>query len=503
MSLWTEIVNTALIGCERKPLSLNRQEGQLGVLLAQFDQNDREGALLGAAALVSLYDRAGSSPLKGAQPLPQACEPDGAPRCSERAASHLAMMLRGEYKELFPEWMAKTAAAGRRAPEEMAPSLLEFSLSHRGLIEDILPVLGARGRWLAAQNSSWFYAVGVFDETLWETGSNGQRWAVLTELRKKDAARGRELLASSWSQESQENRNTFLGALEKGLSLDDEDFLDAALDDRDEKVRRLAATWLARIPGSALLQRMLDRMRPLLRFTLDRRKRKTIEVTLPEACDQAMRRDGVIEAKPRLQPLGQKAWWLLQMLNTIPPNVWSQESGWTISELIEAASRSEEKQLLLKGWLRATELYRDVEWAAALLAETFETEETRFFEMFNILPDARQEAFIIEQLRKSTSFQTGQPVRKIVGFCFRPWSVNLSRLMSDALLRHAATDGVEEDWRWEGFLNNIGCRLDPSLIPEAVTRLTEATKSGKPQPPLEKFLDFIQFRHEMLKEIDQ
>lgn len=50
MSLWTEITNTALIGCERKPPSLNGAADKLGGLLAQLDQNDREGALLGAAA---------------------------------------------------------------------------------------------------------------------------------------------------------------------------------------------------------------------------------------------------------------------------------------------------------------------------------------------------------------------------------------------------------------------------------------------------------------------
>ncbi len=83
MSLWNEITNTALIGCERKPLSLNRAADKLGGLLTQLDQSDREGALLGAAAIVSLYGRAGSLPSKDTLPLPEACMPDDAPRCSE------------------------------------------------------------------------------------------------------------------------------------------------------------------------------------------------------------------------------------------------------------------------------------------------------------------------------------------------------------------------------------------------------------------------------------
>src|SRR5262249_58323676 len=126
MSLWTEIINTALIGCERKSLSLNGAADRLGGLLAQLDQNDREGALLGAAAVVSLYERAGSFPLKDAQPLLEACEPDDAPRCSERAAAHLATMLRGERQWLLPEWLGKGARGGKGGGGEGAAAAVGF-----------------------------------------------------------------------------------------------------------------------------------------------------------------------------------------------------------------------------------------------------------------------------------------------------------------------------------------------------------------------------------------
>jgi len=160
MSLWNEITNTALIGCERKPLSIQSpgQPGnglsadKLGALLSQLDQNDREGALLGAAAAVSLYERAGSLPSKGAWPLPEACEVDAMPRCGERAAIHLSMILGGEYPELLPEWLTQVAATGKRAPEELLPPLLELGRMRQDLRQSILPVLGARGRWLAAQS---------------------------------------------------------------------------------------------------------------------------------------------------------------------------------------------------------------------------------------------------------------------------------------------------------------------------------------------------------------
>src|SRR5215510_14213708 len=112
MSLSTEIINTALIGCERKSLSLSQSTDKLGRLLAQLDRNDRESTLLGAAAVVLLYESAGSLPLKDTQPLPEKCEPDTTERCSERAKIHLAIMLRGEYQKLLPEWLAALSSAG-------------------------------------------------------------------------------------------------------------------------------------------------------------------------------------------------------------------------------------------------------------------------------------------------------------------------------------------------------------------------------------------------------
>jgi hypothetical protein len=500
MSLWTEIVNTALIGCERKSPSLNGAEDKLGGLLAQLDQNDREGSLLGAAALASLYERAGTLPLKDALPAPEACDLDDAPRCGERAAMRLAMMLRGEYIELLPEWLAKAAEAGRRAPEELLPPLLELGRTREDLSEAILLVLGARGRWLSAQNPDWDYAAPRLDESLWETGNSGQRRAVLAELRKRDAARARGLLAATWAQESPKDRADFLAELENGLGPDDEAFLEAALEDRRKEVRGVAARLLARLPESALRGRMLERARPLLVFKLNRLKRKTIEVTLPEACDKAMQRDG-LEPKPYSQGIGEKAWWLRQMLELIPPEVWSQESGWTIGELIEAAKRGEWKNVLLDGWSQAARLCRDVEWADALFTETFERAEAS--SLFLFLSQERQESFTIELLRKSPSLASGKPARNYVAYCLRPWSAKLSHAVIDSMLYHATlkTDRSEEGWIWSAFLNTIGCRLNPALIPEAVTRLTEATKPPERPPALERFLDFIQFRHEMLKEL--
>src|SRR5262249_15716898 len=130
MSMWAEIVNTALLGCGRKPLSFNGATGNLSDLLAQLDQSHREGALLVAAALAWRDERVSALPMKDTQPLPEACEPDDTPRCSERQATYLAMILRGEHHGTVPEWVEKATETGVSAPEELLPGLLAFGLVH-------------------------------------------------------------------------------------------------------------------------------------------------------------------------------------------------------------------------------------------------------------------------------------------------------------------------------------------------------------------------------------
>jgi hypothetical protein len=302
-------------------------------------------------------------------------------------------------------------------------------------------------------------------------------------------------LASSWEKESPKDRSSFLIMFKKGLSLDDETFLELALDDKRKEVRQAAADMLARAPGSALGRRMFERARPLITFKLGRLKRKEIEIRLPEKCDKAMQRDGV-EPKPALRGIGEKAWWLQQMLGSIPPKAWSQESGWQASELIGAANKSEWKDVLLDGWSVAAARSLDAEWADALLGETFEKVDAA--SLFDVLPPARQESFIIELLRKHPSLHTTKPAYKFIRSCRRRWSEALSRSVIDCLLRHPATPGFDNIW-WPVFTNDIGCCLDPALIPETISRFTKTTKP--PAPAVEQFLSFIQFRHEMLKEI--
>jgi hypothetical protein len=235
---------------------------------------------------------------------------------------------------------------------------------------------------------------------------------------------------------------------------------------------------------------MFEHARPLINF-IDDQNRKTIEATPPEELNKAMRRDGV-------EPGDSRGSLLLQLLQTIPPGRWAQESGWTVNELIDAAYRSEWKNLLIGGWKTAATRIRDAEWLDALLNKNdsrgWDTER-----VFKALPRARQESLAIEELKRRLSAPpTELQYYSYIYFCDWQWSETLSRLVIDLLLHQLALSW-SKSFRLTFFREHISERLDPEALPEAIARISDATKPpARRAPEVKRFLNKLRARYEIL-----
>ncbi|HET7091694.1 MAG TPA: DUF5691 domain-containing protein [Anaerolineae bacterium] len=394
------------------------------------------------------------------------------------------------------EWLAALGLTQKRVPEESLPALLDLGKAQPDVREAILPVLGERGLWLAAQSPDWDYALGGDDAAAWQTGSLPIRLMLLQKLRRSDTTRARELMASTWPTDAPDERTAFLAACAINLGTDDEPFLEAALDDRRKEVRRMAADLLAQLPESRLCGRMLDRLRPLL--TLTRGLKPNIEVTLPAECDKGMLRDGV-EPKPP-SGMGEKAWWLQQILGAVPPSIWSQTWRTSPKDLVQAAGRGEWRMMLLQGWAVAAMRQRDTEWIEALLADFLAHNELAQAQpAFEGLDDSRKEAFVLSLLHSNPSLQPMQLAYHFLLRCRHPWSVALSRAVLDSLQRHTSNGDIGPQFGWSPFLLEVARYMNPELIAEAESRLHEAAVSGI--DAIDNFLNLLRFRYDMLKEI--
>jgi hypothetical protein len=504
MGTWEEILSTALVGTGQQDLTISPADDALGGLLHQLDLADRESAVLSAAGVVALWRKAGYQPVTHNQPLSPPCEPDSLPRCRPEAGQSLRLMLLGHYKEVLPEWLAALAQAGRRVSEEDLPGLLDLGLSQPHLRQLISPVLGRRGQWLAAQNPDWVYATDRAEETIWQEGSSAERLFLLQRLRVEKPTQARDLLASTWPQEAAKDRAVYLGTFAAGLSMADEPFLEDLLDDRSKEVRRTAADLLAHLPESRLVQRMLERVKPLLEFKPAKLLRKAqIEVILPETCDEHILRDGIDPKPPRhLEEIGQKAWQLQQLISAVPPHYWSQLWRKTPAEII-AAVPPDWRSTLWPGLATAARRSKDIGWVEALLAVW--PKPNAFMEgLLGILTPEQREAYALAALQtESDPLKNETLASTALRHCQHTWSVALTRAVLREVHQHIAGNKSKDwqnYWRLQAGFISFAHHIPPELLAEVSAGWPkQASNWSQWEGTVEEFLSILQFRHDMLQ----
>jgi hypothetical protein len=492
---WERLVRAALLGTERQPEPADAATGDpaLDGAVAALADGRAEARLLGTAVVLDAWrragQRAGRSPATTPGPAPEAAERV----CSPLAARVLREVLAGTSAPLLAEWMRLAHAGGVTAPPELLPGLLHWAAPHAAVRDDVARALGARGRWLAAQNPAWSFAAEVPADPAagWETGSAEERVRILRKVRETDPAAGLALVQSTWKSDPARDRAGFVEALATGLSMDDEPFLESALDDRSKQVREASARLLSALPGSRLVARMVERLTPLLRPSgppglLARLAGGSarIHVELPAACDAAMQRDGIA---PQLPGAGERAWWLRQMLAAVPPSTWSARWEMDAATCLAAARASEEASLLLSAWTTAAVRSRDAAWAEALLRAGAGADEAPVAEL---LPPEQLEPLALERLRPldverlrpaQNGLVSGHPAAVLLQAARFPWSSELTR---------AAVRAVPREDPWYG-LSEVMRALAPYMHPAtAVATLRELGDHHKGT-----WVDLIHLRH--------
>ncbi len=280
-----------------------------------------EATLLHAAGVMTLRELAGFEPTSATPGNFQPAPPDTRAACNAAAAAVLDDVLETGEPALLAEWLDLAEAADVRAPHRLIPVLLDRARRDRSLRPRIDRAVDERGRWLAEQNPEWQTVAAASDlDEVWQTGTREQRVVALRQRRREDAAAGHAMVESTWSQDGAADRAAFVAALDEGLSMGDEPWLEDRLDDRSKQVREAAAHLLVGLPESRLVHRMKAALRPLISAT-----GKEASVELPASFDPAWQRDGLVEKPSHRQ--GQRQWWVQQLGARVPPTFWSETTG--------------------------------------------------------------------------------------------------------------------------------------------------------------------------------
>jgi hypothetical protein len=372
---YDDLVTAATVGITRKPLTVTGLGGPAAGYEDVLDSRDPAAALLDAAALLTVARRAGVQPKRGVTVQPPPAE--SAPALSARAEAALRALRWSRYPrryiyetdaDLLAGLVGAAADAGYVALGQLLMDLLDAAAGDPTLRPAVARVLGTRGRWLAQYNPAWrdivAAAEAVADPETWRTGAPAERLAYLSALRDRDPVAARDLLAASWAREQGRDRARFITVLSGNLSPGDEEFLEAALNDRAPTVHAPVRHMLARIPGSAFLRRGSERAAGLLRLYGDNSGLR-LEASLPGKPDRAAARDG-IGGTPPTPEIRREAWYLTQMLSAAPLSGWTARFGLGAREIVAIPVDEGLRDDVHAGWRFATVREGDSEWARAL-----------------------------------------------------------------------------------------------------------------------------------------
>lgn len=466
MKGWDGLVSSALLGTDRRPAHFEE-------LPEHIQERLGEGNLLDAAALATVYKRAGRKPLRELEPLPAAPGEDR-PLPRPVAIRRLAAMLGGFQTSALGEWLRAADARGWGVPPEHLPALADYARHRAEYRPLVIAAAGRRARWLADLNSEWRYLHAAVAESndpeLWTHGNAIQRRTWLRALRGQDPAAAREALAEVWPTESAATRADFLGLLADGLSLLDEGFLESALDDRSREVRRGAARLLARLPGSQYGERMTERLHSHLTPT-----QGVLAVDLPRRVTQSMERDGIDAQNP--EGVGKRAWWFLQIVANTPLS--AMDLAWLHLPVEGCAP-----EVLQAAWTEAAIRETSVEWARALLRAESSTGDRSPAELLRLLP-ADEWARAVEVLRQTVD------VAELVGGLPVPWPPSLATMILDQL----AKVGTNRAW---ARLASIAARAAP---PDVLNHPITREPTGEEDTWRRRLVETLTFRSEMYEEL--
>ncbi|GAA1534101.1 DUF5691 domain-containing protein [Kribbella lupini] len=459
---WDGLVSSALLGTDRRPPVYDELPP------AVREQLTDDAGLLDAAALATLYKRAGRLPLQGIEPLPEA-EGEDRPLPRSNAIRRLAAMLTGFQSAALGEWLRIAEAKGWGIPPEHLPALADYAKGRAEYRPLVIAAAGRRAAWLADLNPEWrFLHEAVNDDPqLWTHGNSLQRRAWFRRLRESDPLAALEALREVWPTETAATRLEFLGSLRTKISKADEEFLEQALDDRSKDVRRLAAELLARVAGSQYSVRMSERVGAHLMESQD-----VLVVTLPERVTKAMERDGI---DPQAHPgLGRRAGWLKQLVAAAPlpsPDLLQLPVEGVAAEVLQAA------------WAEATVRDQNVDWARALLLSNAAT-DGRTSELLRVLPEAELPK-AIDHLRTTIDLS------ELVGGLPVPWPEPVAVLVLDLL----AKAGTHRSWA--RLASTAARAVPPEVLNHPITR----EPTGEEDTWRLRLVETLIFRREMYEEL--
>jgi hypothetical protein len=230
----------------------------------------------------------------------------------------------------------------------------------------------------------------------------------------------------------------------------------------------------------------------------------SIQVTLPEACDRAMARDGIDAKPPAGSAIGEKSWWLRQMLACVSPTAFVGEAP--IEAVLAAAKETDVADALVAGWSRGAARRGPDDWVVAMLhrqAGLIEhlQDERLVDALASALPPGARDSAATAILAAQDVRVTAPTVRALLMVGRTGWSEAVSGAVIESLRRSPRTDPI-----WVYALGQlapqIGARVATTLQPE-LCAVAELPGQGMWASAMGNLVEMVQFRATMQNAIKE
>lgn len=373
--LLNRLTKEALLGTERlDPTSApERHAGgvdKIDQLISTIAVDDPAHKLLASAGVLAIHGQMSSARIETtlAPDIPKPPEPDK-PECPADVANLFSTYRRQGQTTLQKQVLEEISQQGWRLPAESIPNLLKMGSKNNTVRPAVVSVLDNYGRWIAAKNKSWRYALipsMTWDELndFWADSPQQIRLSTLVWLRQTNPKKGLALLESRWPDEPDANRHAMIVALKHGLSIDDESFLEQSLDSRQMIVRKRAHELLSMLEASRFSKRMRGYASLILNWHLDRKPFMTVK--MPVRMSSSMIRDGLKDQveKKRADFISRR---MTHVVNCVPVDFWTEKTDLSPEAFLQMLQTTTWPRTFLGALSIAIVRQNRQDWARAML----------------------------------------------------------------------------------------------------------------------------------------
>jgi hypothetical protein len=372
MSLWEEIINTAIIGTDKKQINTSVMPTDLANALEQAKHlsTDKETQFLNSAAILYNYRRASFLPATQVGSVLNECENEQQAYCSLSAAGALQATIDDENRSLLFYWLTKCHEKNLIVTPEYIPYLFQKAERDEELRDLIILCCGQRGKWMAQFNTAWLFNEEKSTQTIFDHGRLEERKKALTEWRAINPLEARLALEKCWTQEQAATKAELLEALEINLQIEDEVFLKECWKEKSQKVKEVTLKLLKQLPTSFIVNEVWEFVVPLVSYKksssmLGLLNKENIELNLEFTIPDSFKSYGISHIDAN-KIYTEKEFTLSQLIGIVPLSNWENHFNLNADAILSLFEKKEETKKFISSFATAANTFKNVEWAKIL-----------------------------------------------------------------------------------------------------------------------------------------